>query len=103
MTIAQIVKTSQTIEFKKSWDEVSTKVYDILHLLPWNKDHVDFLTFITKQYSKDIDAFYKENIFICPRCNELSILGRMCSAHKTAACIPPKVELDFCPEEDNEL
>lgn len=103
MTIAQIVKTSQTIEFKKSWDEVSTKVYDILHLLPWNKDHVDFLTFITKQYSKDIDAFYKENIFTCPRCNELSILGRMCPAHKTAACIPPKVELDFCPEEDDEL
>jgi len=103
MTTAQIVKTSQTIEFKKTWDETSGKIYDILHLLPWNKDHVDFLIYITKNYSKDIDAFYEENIFICSRCNELSILGRMCPAHKTALCINPKANLDSYPEDDDEL
>jgi hypothetical protein len=100
---AQIVKTSHTIKFKESWNEVSDKVYDILHLLPWNKDHVDFLTYITKEYSKGLDDFYKENIFICPRCEEKSILGRMCPAHKHAVCIAPKVEIDYCDDEEDEL
>ena len=87
-----IKETPYTAELLKLYWDSNERITDILHLLPNNRDHVEFLTQIYKDLHKGLDLYYEENIFICKRCKQKSVLHRYCPAGKNfEKCIKPKI------------
>lgn len=85
---AEISRNPYNHEFESEWTKMMDQIYSIKHLLVYNRDHVDFLTHITKNYNRDLALFFKENVFICSRCQQTSVLNRFCPAHDFKVCEP---------------
>lgn len=91
-----ILSNSYSAAFSLEFAALQNRIYEIKHLLPYNRDHVEYLTHITKQYNKDLELFFSENVFTCARCGSTSILHKICNE-------PPPPGRDFleCIRHDN--
>ncbi len=88
-----LTSNSSTTKFLTEFDKAIDRIYAIKHMLPYNRDHVDFLTFVFKNLNKDIDAYYQENVFHCKNCGELAVLNKICHSRSTSSkAIIPKCE-----------
>lgn len=75
---ALIVDTPYTESFKGKFDKIQDKVYNILHLLPYNQDNVEFLSYLADNFLEGLEDYYRENIFECKNCGRLAVENNIC-------------------------
>lgn len=75
----KIIDTPYNQAFKTKFNKAQDKVYDIIHLLPYNQDNVEFLSYIVDDFLEGLEDYYKENIFTCKKCKTLAIKGKFCT------------------------
>jgi hypothetical protein len=83
---ALIVDTPYTESFKGKFNKIQDKVYDILHLLPYNQDDVEFLSYLADNFLEGLEDYYKENVFVCKSCERLAVKGSICSENYEKDC-----------------
>jgi len=83
---ADISRNPYSDDFNAEWNALMDKIYSVKHLLVYNRDHVEFLTHITKNFNKDLDLYFQENVFVCRNCGQLAVLNRFCPAHDFKVC-----------------
>jgi len=75
-----IIETPYSQNFKTKFDEAQSKVYDIIHLLPYNQDNVEFLSYLADNFLEGLEDYYKENVFTCKKCGNIAIEGKFCTS-----------------------
>ncbi len=83
---ADISRNPYSDEFNSEWNALMDQIYSIKHLLVYNRDHVEFLTHLTKTFNKDLKLYFDENVFICCNCQQLAVLNRFCPAQDFKVC-----------------
>jgi len=81
-----IIETPYSENFKNKFNKAQIKVYDILHLLPYNQDNVEFLSYLADNFLEGLDDYYNENVFTCKKCGGLAIKGKFCTSSYKDNC-----------------
>lgn len=83
---ALIVDTPYTESFKTKFNNLQDRVYNIIHLLPYDQDNVEFLSYLVDNFSEGLNDYYQENIFKCKKCGELAVNKKICSTNYEKDC-----------------